>query len=101
MSNKFLEKYPALHEPCIGDRIQVKELISIKSGHNHYKHTPYNIGDTGIILGDIGILIPMNNIKINSLYKIDFNNQGNKNVKDNGIWCLWKEEFNVIDINHE
>ena len=86
--NKFLEKYPVLRDPKIGDIVEVIALLDVHHKPMEANHH-YYIGDIGkIIAADL-------------LYVVDFNNQENNIVIYDGRWSLWKEEFKIIKIYNE
>jgi hypothetical protein len=76
--NKFLEKYPRLREPRIGDKIQIIKIINdIGTGDYNYK-----LGDTGVILNKYN-----NPFKGVHLYLIDF---------ENTKCVVYKDEFTIL-----
>ena len=82
MSNKFLDLYPALREPCIGDLVK----ITRNPGSTMYC--------SGNIVGDIGTIIHIDNYEPRYLIR----------KKDNGIYeehqgSYWisKEFFKIIN----
>jgi hypothetical protein len=95
MQNKFLKKYPDLYTPRIGDRVKVTQLLHVHSKDNKpmkfFKYTPYSEGDIGIIISSEIRDYP------GELYRINFNKQGNRQVHIDGVWSLWKEEFELFD----
>ena len=76
--NKFLQRYPQLREPEVGDII---EIIDNKILYR-------------LQYGDIGIIIELTSpIIIQSLYYIDFQINPGGNT---GKWCLYRHEFKII-----
>jgi hypothetical protein len=85
MNNKFLEKYPELWEPKVGDRVR---MIGNRYP-NHY--TGSNLIDVWID-GDIGVIISITKYRILKEYKINFKNKITQ-------WWVVRSNFEII--SHE
>ena len=90
MKNKFLEKYPQLREPEVGDTIEIVKILSA-SGKLLLFHSLYKRGDTGKII----------RIRYDPFYKLEkivceILHNNTKKIID-----LYPSEFKIIKYNNE
>ena len=89
MNNKFLDLYPELRDPLVGDLV---ELLSVQPFWVHQQY--YSIGDIGRIIY-ISIITGTNK----TFYFITFDIPENTNKETHGNICLSKTDFKVIQHN--
>jgi hypothetical protein len=89
MSNKFLERYQALWDPKVGDKVRVVQLTR-SSGTSRFTASRFTVGDIGII----GYIWKFS--AVNIIYYIDFEPLAK------GQGQLYREEIELIEIvDHE
>lgn len=81
--NKFLNQYPQLREPKIGDRIKVIKILNILK--EEIKSISYNIGEVGTIQD----VFEQGQINSDRIYEVDF--------EVTKAALLYQDEFIIID----
>jgi len=87
MSNKFLEQYPQLREPQVGD------IVKIIKTYDFYRTGYKRVQD-----GDIGIIEHMSRGILPLRYKIYVKRKG----EDDSVGWLRREQFELVNmVDHE
>jgi hypothetical protein len=87
MSNKFLEKYPQLHEPKIGDRVRIIKLLD---GHkNNVNSWYYNIGA-------VGQIVEILDTYAHTVYRIQFDRQTVSGPGIANVYSTYREEIEIL-----